>query len=110
MEKDEEIVVFWFRRDLRYDDNTGFFQALQSGKKVLPVFIFDRNILDNLDDKVDRRVDYIHRALTRLQDLFVRMQSSLLVYYDTPMEAFRKLTEQWKVTAVYVNHDYEPYA
>ena len=59
----EKIAIFWFRRDLRIEDNHGFFQALTSGYKVLPIFIFDPKILNRFENKYDRRVDYIHQAL-----------------------------------------------
>ena len=62
------VSVFWFRRDLRLTDNAGLFQALQSGQPVLPVFIFDTDILDSLEDKDDRRVEFIHRALSGMQE------------------------------------------
>ncbi len=62
------INIFWFRRDLRLHDNAGLFHALKAAIPVLPIFIFDRNILDKLDNKQDRRVEFIHHAITDLQD------------------------------------------
>lgn len=61
------IQVMWFRRDLRLSDNAALYYALRSGIPVLPVFIFDKNILDQLEDKADRRVEFIHAAITELQ-------------------------------------------
>ena len=63
----EEIAIFWFRRDLRLNDNAGLFRALKSGLKVLPIFIFDSNILDRLENKQDSRVDFIFQALLDIQ-------------------------------------------
>ncbi|MBE0676859.1 MAG: deoxyribodipyrimidine photo-lyase, partial [Bacteroidales bacterium] len=67
MYKGDPVAVFWFRRDLRLEDNTGLYHALNSGYRVLPVFIFDRNILDKLESRYDRRVSFIHGALEHLQ-------------------------------------------
>ena len=60
----DKVIIFWFRRDLRLDDNAGLARALASGYPVLPVFIFDEDILKQLEDRKDRRVHYIHQVLT----------------------------------------------
>ncbi|EAY26370.1 cryptochrome/photolyase family protein [Microscilla marina] len=113
------ITVFWFRRDLRLHDNTGLYEALKNEQNVLPIFIFDRHILDDLEDKKDLRVAYIYAALQQIQQsLADDLQSSLKVYYDYPEQVFEQLTqagitlngETYQVKSVYTNHDYEPYA
>lgn len=104
------INIFWFRRDLRLEDNAGLYYALKSGKPVVPIFIFDKNILDDLEEKADRRVEFIRGALEAIQEELVKKDSSLEVYYDTPLEAFKKLLAKHHIEAVYTNHDYEPYA
>ncbi|WP_417367794.1 cryptochrome/photolyase family protein [Flavobacterium beibuense] len=101
--------IFWFRRDLRIDDNTGLYEALNSDEKVLPIFIFDKNILDELP-KNDARVTFIHELLSDLNKAFKSHNSSLAVFHDTPEKVFKKLVSENKITAVYTNHDYEPYA
>ena len=110
MRKTEAIVLFWFRRDLRLSDNAGLYHALQSGLPVLPVFIFDTDILDDLTDKRDKRVDFIHRSLTGLQAELVNMNTTLHAFKGRPINCFRQLTDIYTVQAVYTNHDYEPYA
>ena len=110
MNNNEPLAIFWFRRDLRLNDNNGLFHALNSGLKVLPVFIFDRDILDRLEDRNDRRVAFIHGALSSLQEQIVAAGSSLEILHDTPATAFRKLITGHDIKAVYANHDYEPYA
>ena len=64
-----KISIFWFRRDLRLEDNVGLFHALSAETPVLPVFIFDENILNQLENKVDRRIDYIHQTLQNLKKI-----------------------------------------
>jgi deoxyribodipyrimidine photo-lyase len=108
--KKERIVICWFRRDLRLHDNAALYHALRSGLPVLPLFIFDRNILDKLEDKHDRRVTFIHRALESMQRELNPLGSSLEVLYDTPIEAYQQLLRKYDVAAVYTNHDYEAYA
>src|SRR4051812_48383185 len=90
------VSLFWFRRDLRLEDNAGLYHALRSGVPVLPVFIFDINILDGLEDKRDRRVHFIHDALTALQQQLVKMGSSLHVLHGTPLECFKQLAGTYK--------------
>lgn len=101
---------FWFRRDLRLNDNHGLYQALKAGKPVLPVFIFDRNILDKLQDKDDARVDFIHQTLSSLQAELEELGSTLLVKYGHPQEIWKEILQEYDLEAIYCNRDYEPYA
>lgn len=107
---EQKVVVFWFRRDLRLEDNAGLQQALSSGYPVLPVFIFDTDILNGLVNLYDRRVDYIHQALTSMHLQLQKHHSGLNTYYGKPIEIFQKITEQCQINAVYCNRDYEPQA
>lgn len=106
----QTVNIFWFRRDLRLTDNAGLYHALKSNNPVLPIFIFDTNILDQLSDKADRRVAFIHAALEEMLHELVKMNSSLQVFYSTPAEAFEKLLSTYTIDKVFANHDYEPYA
>ena len=110
----EKVIIFWFRRDLRFEDNVGLYHALYRAKtdglKVVPVFIFDKTILDKLEDKADRRVDFIHGVISSMQNELTAKGKSMHVEYGVPMEAFTKLIKQYPVAAVYTNHDYEPLA
>ena len=105
---DKEMAIFWFRRDLRLDDNAGLYHALKSGLPVLPVFIFDKDILNHLEDKGDARVTFIYQTVTAIDKELQKLGSSLLVLYDTPENAWRKLLSEYNIKAVYTNHDYEP--
>jgi len=107
---DEPVVLFWFRRDLRLDDNVGLSHALKSGYSVLPVFIFDINILGKLEERHDRRLTFIHGALEAIQQKITAAGSSLRVMHGTPEQAMRQLLAEYDVRAVYANSDYEPYA
>ena len=104
------VSIFWFRRDLRLADNAGLYHALRGHHPVLPVFIFDRNILNELSEKKDKRVHFIHDALAELKKELELLGSTLYVLYETPIEAFRKLIHEYPVDAVFTNNDYEPYA
>ncbi|MDQ6609472.1 MAG: DNA photolyase family protein, partial [Bacteroidota bacterium] len=105
-----KVVIFWFRRDLRLEDNVGLYQALTSGLQVVPLFIFDTIILNDLDDKADKRVSFIYTALQKIQAQLVQSGSSLDVRFGSPQNIFRTLLKEYEVHAVYTNHDYEPYA
>lgn len=106
----EKIAVFWFRRDLRLDDNRGLQQALASGHKVLPLFIYDRDILDQLPAPYDRRVDYIHQAVKQLDAELQKYGSALAVFHSRPAEVFLNLLRHYSIAGVYANRDYEPEA
>jgi deoxyribodipyrimidine photo-lyase len=100
------ISVFWFRRDLRVHDNHGFFQALQGKYPVLPLFIFDRHILDDLEDRDDARLGFIHRQIEALKQTC----GALHAEYGFPLEIWQKLLDTLPIQTVYTNRDYEPYA
>lgn len=104
-----KLSIFWFRRDLRLNDNHGLYKALNSGNRVLPVFIFDKNILDDLEPE-DRRVTFIHWQLQELQKSLKQFGGDLHVFYDTPEKVFKTLAEDYPIASVFCNHDYEPYA
>ena len=104
------VNVFWFRRDLRLHDNAGLYHALKQGKPVVPIFIFDRNILDELEDRTDRRVEFIHNALREVQKELSMFGSTLDVRYGFPGEIWKQLIKDYVIENVYTNHDYEPYA
>jgi len=104
------VTIFWFRRDMRLEDNAGLYHALRTGVPVLPVFIFDTDILDDLENKCDRRVTFIHDTLVQLQGSLKKLNSSLYVLHGKPLDCFKKLLNEYDVAAVYTNHDYEPYA
>jgi deoxyribodipyrimidine photo-lyase len=106
----QKISIMWFRRDLRLSDNAALYHALHSGFPVVPVFIFDRNILDKLEDKADRRVEFIHGALESMQTELTEMGSTIDVRYGFPDKIWPELLADYEVGAVYTNHDYEPYA
>ncbi len=101
-----QSTVFWFRRDLRLEDNAGLYHALKERKNVVPVFIFDTQILDKLEEKEDPRVAFILESLLNLKQTLEELGSSLLIFYGDPVTIYYKTN----VSAIYTNHDYEPYA
>lgn len=105
----DKCVLFWHRRDLRIEDNVGLYNALTSGEKVIPLFIFDNEILDKLP-KDDARVNFIHDELRNIHNTLKKHNSSLIVKHGKPLEILKELISSYNVTAVYTNHDYEPYA
>lgn len=107
---ENKVVIYWFRRDLRTEDNKGLQQALASGLPVVPIFIFDTELLNQLSDPYDRRVDYIHQALISINETLHQYQSTLQVYHGKPLEVFKKIITQYQIQAVYCNRDYEPQA
>ncbi|MBV9989569.1 MAG: deoxyribodipyrimidine photo-lyase [Chitinophagaceae bacterium] len=104
------VSIMWFRRDLRLHDNAALHHALKSGTPVVPIFIFDRRILDQLEEKQDARVEFIHQAIASMQSQLLELNSGLEVFYGYPAEVFGQLISRYELAAVYANHDYEPYA
>lgn len=103
------MTIFWFRRDLRLDDNHGLFKALSSSEEVLPIFIFDEVILKELP-KDDARVTFIHECLTEINTKLQAVDKSLAVFYGNPEYVFEQLITENSIKSIFTNHDYEPYA
>lgn len=104
-----KLAIFWFRRDLRLNDNVGLWHALNSGFKVLPVFVFDTQILNDLKPD-DKRVSLIYQQIGHLKNELKKQGADLWVLYGNVLDAFREITDKQQVQVVYTNEDYEPYA
>ncbi len=105
----KEISIFWFRRDLRIDDNKGLYYALKDNDSVLPIFIYDKNILDKLK-KIDHRIDYINYSISEINNSLSKKNKSISSFYGYPKEVFSKIINKFDVKKVYVNRDYTPYS
>lgn len=108
--KKAEIDICWLRRDLRLSDNTALYHALRSKFPVLLIFIFDKEILDKLENKKDKRVSFILEMLRQINSDLKKHNSGLYVLTDTPTNAFEKICNDFDVKEVFTNQDYEPYA
>jgi deoxyribodipyrimidine photo-lyase len=107
--KKQKVSVFWFRRDLRLEDNHGLSEALKSEYPVLPIFIFDKEIIDELE-KDDARISFIYDQLKLLNKRLKESSSSLYCSIGTPELEWKKILYNFDVQAVFANEDYEPYA
>lgn len=105
----QKIAFFWFRRDLRLDDNVGLYNALQSDFPVIPLFIFDDDILENLP-KNDARVSFIYDSLHNINEQLAAVDSSILIKKGKTQEVWQSLIEEFDVQQIFFNKDYEPYA
>ncbi len=103
------IAIHWFRRDLRIEDNTALNHALESKMPVQPIFIFDKNILEDLPAD-DARVGFIHQTLQKIHDQLASHGSSLKIFIGDPLEIWKQIIAEYEVGAVFLNKDYEPYA
>jgi len=104
-----EASIFWFRRDLRIGDNPGLYEALANSKNVIPIFIFDTNIIDNLPSD-DNRIKFIWHSLSLLNERLKEVGSTLNIFKGNPLEVFKKIILKYRLISVYVNRDYEKYS
>lgn len=107
---DKKINIFWFRRDLRLDDNAALYHALKSEHPVVPLFIFDKNILDALEAKDDARVTFIYETLETVNSELKKHGSSMLIKYASAQKAWDEILKENDIDTVFTNNDYEPYA
>ena len=105
----QEVSFFWFRRDLRLEDNVGLFKALQSKYPVIPLFIFDTTILERLPNN-DPRVGFIHESLAAINQKLHELGSSLLIRNGNPLQVWDSLVKEYSIQEVFWNKDYEPSA
>ncbi|MBP1224678.1 cryptochrome/photolyase family protein [Flavobacterium sp. 1355] len=105
----QKANFFWFRRDLRLDDNIGLFHALQSDFLVIPLFIFDEDILENLP-KNDPRVNFIYDSLQEINKQLLEINSSVLIKKGKSFEIWKSLLTEFDIQEVFFNKDYEPFA
>jgi len=105
----EKVSIFWFRRDLRLDDNVGLLESLKGDHRVLPIFIFDSEILEKLPED-DARVTFIFNTLQDMRKELQEVDSSLAMYHGKPIDIFEDLLDKYEVAKVFTNRDYEPYA
>ncbi len=103
------VNIFWLRRDLRIEDNTALYHALNSDLPVLLLFIFDSNILDDLE-KDDPRVNFIHQELLAIDQHLKKHQSGVLILHGEPQKIWKQLLSDYAIEQVFINKDYEPYA
>ena len=105
----KKTSIFWFRRDLRLQDNVGLSEALNSGSTVLPIFIFDNEILEELPEN-DPRVNFIYDQIYNIDKKLKEYGSSLLCMKGHPIKVWKRLIETYEIEKVYINKDYEPYS
>ncbi|MEC5164764.1 deoxyribodipyrimidine photo-lyase [Flavobacterium sp. PL11] len=105
----QEVSFFWFRRDLRLEDNVGLYQALKSAYPVVPLFIFDNAIVDKLP-KNDARVNFIYDNISKINTELNEVSSSILVRKGQTLEVLQSLLKEFDVKEMFYNKDYEPYA
>jgi deoxyribodipyrimidine photo-lyase len=106
----QQNAIMWFRRDLRLFDNCALYNALNSGLAVIPIFIFDTNILNDLKDKRDKRIVFIHEAVTKMYKSLQKINVNMQVHYGNPLEVLEQICNQHNVAKIFTNTDYEPYA
>jgi deoxyribodipyrimidine photo-lyase len=105
-----DASLFWFRRDLRDEDNAGLYYALTSSQRVYCAFIFDREILDRLPARADRRVQFIWESVRELKQALRSRGGDLVILHERATEAIPALARRLGAQAVFANGDYEPAA
>lgn len=109
MKQKNDVSIFWFRRDLRLEDNVALQHALTNGLPVIPIFIFDDEILDGLP-RSDARVSFIYSSLKDIHLQLKKEDSSLLIKKGDVQEVWQELLAKYSIKKVFFNKDYEPYA
>lgn len=105
----QKMNIHWFRRDLRLIDNAALYQALQGQQPVQPIFIFDKEILSQLSEHDDKRVNFIYETILQLKHDLEKLGATLWIFYGSPMDVWKTLLSEYSIAEVFVNHDYEPY-
>jgi len=104
-----KVSIFWFRRDLRLEDNNALYSAITQNKNILPIFIFDESILDELE-KDDPRINFIYNTLSKINQQLQKHHSSIKILKGKTEAIWKSLVEKYAIDTVFINKDYEPYA
>ena len=104
-----DVTLFWFRRDLRLEDNTALSASLKSGHPVMCIFIFDTNIIDELPED-DARISFIYEHLSKINQTLQSFGSALMLYRGDVEAVWKEILQSYTVRDVFFNRDYEPYA
>lgn len=104
------VNIFWFRRDLRLEDNTALYHALKTRENVLPIFICNPDIIERLEFSPAERFNFIYENLKEIKGKLEKFGSSLAVLYGRPIDVFKDLLTKYHICSVYTNRDYEPYS
>ncbi|WP_421919390.1 cryptochrome/photolyase family protein [Marinifilum sp.] len=107
---EKNCILIWLRRDLRLQDNAAINQALQTNMKLLFYFNFDTEILDQLEDRKDARINYIHSKLQKINLELSKIGSRLLVKYGSALHCISEVLKEYPIANIYANEDYEPFA
>ena len=111
IKKDKTVVnIFWMRRDLRLEDNTALFHALKTRENVLPLFIYNPDILERMEVRPDFRVNFIYKTIAGIKETLEKIGSSIYIAHGRPQDIFKKMAEEFHICSVYANRDYEPYS
>ena len=109
--KEKKVVnIFWMHRDLRLDDNTALFHALKTRENVLPLYIFNTDIIERLEFRPETRINFIYESLQEIKTTLEKLGSGICVMYGKPLDVFKKLLSEYHICSVYTNRDYDPYS
>jgi len=103
-------ILVWLRRDLRTEDHAALSAACTHARSVCCAFVFDRDILDALPERADRRVEFIHDSVAEVDAALRRAGGGLAVAHGRAPEEIPRLARALGADAVYANRDYEPQA
>ena len=102
--------IFWFRQDLRVQDNTGLFEAVHGSEEVLPVFILDENITQKFGGLEDQKFWFLREALEKISsDLREIWWEQVVVFKWKPEELIPSLVHKYDIECVYTNTSYGSY-
>ncbi len=102
-------TIFWFRQDLRTFDNKWLIKAIESSEKILPIFILDKNIIDDFLGLDDKKFFFIKEALLNLDLELKKIWWNLIIYHDYPEEIIKKIIKKYDIKAVFTNKTYSNY-
>lgn len=96
--------LVWMRRDLRLHDHQPLSAAIELGLPILPVFIFDTEVLKRFTNTEDRRLSFIADALCQIDMDLRKVGGNLLVLYGDA----RELIPALQAEHIFAGADVEP--
>lgn len=95
------INILWFKRDLRLSDNPSLHQAVQTGKPLLLLYIFEPSLLQH-PAYSPRHWRFVWESL---QDMQQRLPTQLLIVQREALPFFRELSQAINIDTLFSHEE-----
>ncbi len=104
MYEKEKIVIVWLKRDLRLQDNEALYKALNSGKRVLLLYVFE-HLLINDPHYSERHFNFIKESIWDINHRLSAYNTKVLAVTSDVQNCFNHLQDFYKIDTIYSHQE-----